>query len=46
LEELARKDQELLEQRKQLFRGIEAERSIYLFSKVSGSLHELTSKTD
>lgn len=35
LQELARRDMELLEQRKQLFRGVECEMSCYVFSKVS-----------
>jgi hypothetical protein len=34
LDELARRDQKNLALRKQLFRGIECENSIYLFSKV------------
>jgi len=34
LDELARRDQENLALRKMLFRGIECEKSCYLFSKV------------
>ena len=35
LDELARRDQENLALRKMLFRGIECDKSCYLFSKVS-----------
>ena len=35
LQELAKRDQQLLEQRKMLFRDVDCEYSCYIFSKVS-----------